>query len=212
VTPPLTSMPYRRPEHPPSEAPATPGGITLSTATSVVVRGSAVGRAWRRASVASFLLIVPCVMSCLPPDFVVEPDLNEPVRIDKRLLVVPPDSFHRLSGCPPPSIELDVGPGLANPDGDRLYSAWLVNHIPGQGGRPDATSTTGPRPFVFNPCTNPKVLTGASINTIELVVHDRAPASFDSGDEVKTIVDPDTTTDNIVWFIGVEDLSCCGGP
>jgi hypothetical protein len=148
-------------------------------------------------------------MACLPPDYEIAEVVNAPVDIDKRLLAVSPDAFHRLSGCPPPALELDVSSALSNPDDDRLFSAWLVNYTPGLGARPDATSTTGPRPFVFNPCTNAKVLTGADINTIELVVLDRAPASFDTGDEVRVIVDPETTSVNVVWFIGVEDLSCC---
>ena len=159
---------------------------------------------------ALFLLLVWGMSACLPPDFEIAPAENRPVRILRGLLQVSPDVFHRLSGCPPPALELDVATAVENPDGDRLYTAWLVNYVPGQGSRPDATSTTGPRPFLFDPCTNPKVLTGAQINTIELIVLDRAPVSFDTGEDVKTIVDPDTTLDTVVWFIGVEDLSCCG--
>lgn|GEM_PF-1622013 len=161
--------------------------------------------------VASILLVLFGMLSCLPPDFEIATDENKPVRIERPLLTVSPDVVHRLSGCPPPALELDVGTALINEDADRIFSAWLVNYTVGQGGRPDATSTTGPRTFVFNPCTNPKVLTGSAINTVELVVLDRAPASFDTADDVKVIVDPDTTTANVVWFIAVEDLSCCGG-
>jgi hypothetical protein len=160
---------------------------------------------------AGFLLSLAS-MSCLPPDYEIAPAPNAPVAIQKELLPVSPDVFHRLGGCPPPPLELDVIQALDNPDGDRLFSAWLVNHVPGQGGRPDVTSTTSPSPYVFDPCTNPKVRTGAAINTIEFVVLDRAPASFDDGDGVRTVVDPETTSTNVVWFVGVDDLGCCGVP
>lgn len=163
------------------------------------------------AHMALILLVLLGMYSCLPPDFEIAPDENLPVLIERSLLTVSPDTVHRLSGCPPPTLELDVGAALVNEDDDRIFSAWLVNYTVGQGGRPDATSTTGPRSFVFNPCTNPKVLTGSAINTVEIVVLDRAPASFDTADDVKQIVDPETTTSNVVWFIAVEDLSCCGG-
>lgn len=197
----MTSMPYR------------PRG-DVGRETAQTRRTPSPQKAWRGPAVrglgmASLLLVPSVVMACLPPDYEIAEVVNAPVRIDKRLLGVSPDTFHRLSGCPPPVLELDVSAALDNPDDDRLFSAWLVNYTPGLGARPDATSTTGPRPFVFNPCTNAKVLTGADINTIELVILDRAPASFDTGDEVREIVDPETTSDNVVWFIGVEDLSCC---
>jgi hypothetical protein len=150
------------------------------------------------------------MVACLPPDFEIAPEPNAPVVIDRAALPVSPDLFHRLGGCPPAVLELDVLQGLENPDGDRLYSAWLVNHVPGQGGRPDATSTTTPAPFVFDPCTHPKVVTSPAVNTITFVVLDRPPLSFDDGDGVSTPVDADTTRASVVWFVGVDDLGCCG--
>jgi hypothetical protein len=160
--------------------------------------------------VAHFLLAHLTMSACLPPDYEIAPDPNAPVTIDEAALPVSPAVFHRLGGCPPAALELDVLQGLGNPDGDRLYSAWLVNHVPGQGGRPEATSTTTPSPFAFDPCTNPKVVTSPAVNTIAFVVLDRAPLSFDDGDAVRTPVDADTTFAQVVWFVGVDDLSCCG--
>lgn len=145
------------------------------------------------------------LVSCLPPDFEIDQAENRPIKIDKSLLTINPDRFIDVSNCQ--NLTFDVSTAVSDPDGDAIQTVWLVNYEPGLGAPPDAVSFLR---YTFRPCENPKLEPGIPL-TLELFVLDRRPASFDDADLAKTIVDPETTTDNVVWFIGADDLSCCPG-
>ena len=154
------------------------------------------------------LLLWACVVaglgSCLPPDFEIDTAVNRPIEIDKSLLTINPDRFIDVSNCQ--NLTFDVTTAVSDPDGDPIETVWLVNYEPGLGTQPDAV---GFLRYTFRPCSSPLV-PGVPL-TLELFVLDRRPLSFDDADEAKTIVDPATTTDNVVWFIGADALTCCGG-
>lgn len=156
------------------------------------------------------LAAVSCMnlSSCLvPPDFSIAPEVNLPVSIDRSLLEESPDVFHVWSGCPDKFV-LDISTAIVNPDDDpRLFIVWIVNYQPGLMQRLDDVDTTR---FVFDPCTNGKVVSGTTPNTIELLIYDRSPASLNNADDARIIVDPETTMDRVTWFFAVEDLTCCG--
>lgn len=154
------------------------------------------------ALVGGLLLSAP---GCLPPDFEVAPAQNQPIRIDKSLLTINPDRFIDVSNCQ--NLTFDVATAVSDPDGDPIQTVWLIDYEPNLGSPPDAV---GFLRFTFRPCESPKLVPGQPL-TLELFVLDRRPASFDDADLAKTIVDPETTTDNVVWFIGADDLSCCFG-
>ncbi|MCA9515353.1 MAG: hypothetical protein KC635_10450 [Myxococcales bacterium] len=161
------------------------------------------------------VLLGLCAVSCLdvsclvPPDFSIAPEVNLPVSIDRSLLEESPDVFHVWSGCPDKFV-LDISTAIVNPDDDpRLFIVWIVNYQPGLKQRPDDVDTTR---FVFDPCTNGKVLSGTIPNTIEVLIYDRSPASLNNADDARIIVDPETTMDRVTWFFAVEDLTCCGAP
>jgi hypothetical protein len=150
-------------------------------------------------------LAAAVLATCLPPDFVIEPAHNRPVKIDKALLTINPDRFIDVSNCQ--TLVFDVATAVSDPDNDPIQTVWLINYEPNLGAPPDAV---GFLRFTFRPCENPKLVPGQPL-TLELFVLDRRPLSFDDADEAKTLVDPETTTDNVVWFIGADDLSCCFG-
>lgn len=162
----------------------------------------------RRNLALAWLLLwatVAGLMSCLPPDFEIDAAENRPIAIDKSLLTINPDRFIDVSNCQ--NLTFDVSTAVSDPDGDAIQTVWLVNYEPGLGAPPDAV---GFLRYTFRPCENPKLEPGIPL-TLELFVLDRRPESFDDADLAKTIVDPETTTDNVVWFIGADDLSCCPG-
>jgi hypothetical protein len=154
------------------------------------------------------VLLFSLVASCLPPDFEVQSATNRPVKIDKSLLTINPDRFIDVSNGE--ILVFDVSTAVSDPDGDTIEFVWLVNYEPNLGAPPDAVGFTR---FRFNPCENPKLVPPQTL-TLELFVLDRRPLSFDDADLAKTIVDPETTTDNVVWFIGADSLEKCpgGGP
>lgn len=156
-------------------------------------------------SLAGVVLVFGLVASCLPPDFEVESATNRPVKIDKTLLTINPDRFIDVSNGA--DLVFDIATAVSDPDGDTIEIVWLVDYEPNLGAPPDAVGFTR---FTFRPCENPKLVPGQPL-TLELFVLDRRPASFDDADLAKTIVDPETTTDNVVWFIGADDLSSCPG-
>jgi len=144
--------------------------------------------------------------TCMPPDFEIDPEENQPIRIDKTLLTINPTQFQDLSGCPPRELLFDVATAISDPDDDPIQTVWLVNYTPNEGAQPDGV---GFLRFTLDPCENSRIRPG-EVNTIELYVLDRRPLNFDDADDAKTFVDPETTSDSVVWFIGVDDLSCCG--
>lgn len=148
------------------------------------------------------------LMSCLPPDFEIDQAENRPIEIDKSLLTINPDRLIEIDDCQ--NLVFDVSTAVSDPDGDAIQTVWLVNYEPGLGAPPDAV---GFLRYTFRPCENPKLEEDIPL-TLELFVLDRRPESFDDADLAKTPVDPETTTDNVVWFISADDLSCCpgGGP
>jgi hypothetical protein len=150
-------------------------------------------------------VLVAGLCACLPPDFEIDTAKNQPVQIDKSLLTINPDRFIDVSNCQ--NLTFDVSTAVSDPDGDEIQTVWLVNYEQGLGSPPDAV---GFLRYTFRPCENPKLVAGVPL-TLELFVLDRRPLSFDDADEAKTLVDPETTTDNVVWFIGADDLSCCQG-
>ncbi|MFO0750415.1 MAG: hypothetical protein U1F43_32805 [Myxococcota bacterium] len=155
--------------------------------------------------------------TCLPPDYVIVPEVNLPVSIDKAQLVGPsPDVPHILSDCDALGnmrLELDPRQAIVNPDGDTIFSYWLVNYATSPATRPeqDDTRTTAPfaEVFTFDACTSPDNVVG-TINTIELVVRDRPPTDETTGTGVHEVGDSDTTIDSVVWFVEVESTTCCG--
>jgi len=151
------------------------------------------------------VLLFSLVVSCLPPDFEVESATNRPVKIDKSLLTINPDRFIDVTNGE--VLVFDVSTAVSDPDGDTIEYVWLVNYEPNLGAPPDAVGFTR---FTFRPCENPKLVPRQPL-TLELFVLDRRPLSFDDADLAKTIVDPETTTANVVWFIGADDLSICPG-
>lgn len=145
------------------------------------------------------------LVSCLPPDFEIDQAENRPIKIDKSLLTINPDRLIDISNCQ--NLTFDVSTAISDPDGDAIQTVWLVNYEPGLGAPPDAV---GFQRYTFRPCENPKFVERVPL-TLELFVLDRRPESFDDADLAKTIVDPETTTDNVVWFIKADSLDCCPG-
>jgi hypothetical protein len=150
-------------------------------------------------------VLVAGLGACLPPDFEIDAAKNQPIQIDKSLLTINPDRFIDVSNCQ--NLTFDVSTAVSDPDGDEIQTVWLVNYEPGLGAPPDAVSFLR---YTFRPCENPKFVAGVPL-TLELFVLDRRPESFDDADLAKTIVDPETTTDSVVWFIGADALLCCPG-
>ncbi len=151
--------------------------------------------------VALVLLIGPAV-NCIPPDFTIESGANKPIRIDRTKLQVSPDGTQILASCPL-TLDLDVTPGVENPDGDRVYSAWFVNGL-----SVDRAKTNGTDVFPFDACIlGPRPSTG--IYEVQTFVLDRLPQSLNSIEDTLTFVDPETSYDTVVWFVYVEDTTCC---
>lgn len=162
----------------------------------------------RSAGRLAWLLLTATVAgltSCLPPDFEIDQAENRPIKIDKSLLTINPDRLIDISNCQ--NLTFDVSTAVSDPDGDAIQTVWLVNYEPGLGAPPDAV---GFQRYTFRPCENPKFVERVPL-TLELFVLDRRPESFDDADLAKTIVAPETTTDNVVWFIKADSLDCCPG-
>lgn len=155
----------------------------------------------------AWLLLTALVagMSCLPPDFEIDQAENRPIKIDKSLLTINPDRLIEIDDCQ--NLVFDVSTAVSDPDGDAIETVWLVDYEPGLGEPPEAV---GFLRYTFRPCGTPKLKPDVPL-TLELFVLDRRPESFDDADLAKTIVDPETTTDNIVWFIKADSLDCCPG-
>ena len=151
--------------------------------------------------VALVLLTVPAV-SCIPPDFTIESGANKPIAIDRKKLQVSPDGTQILASCPL-TLDLDVTAGVENPDADRVYSAWFVNSL-----SVDRAKTNGTDVFPFDACIlGPRPSNG--IYEVQTIVLDRSPLSLDSIEDILTFLDPETTYATVVWFVYVEDTTCC---
>jgi hypothetical protein len=166
----------------------------------------------RWTKLASHLLIglaVGCA-GCLPPEFEVAEEVNEPVTLDRSALAVPP-THHPVTGCPPVATEIDVENAIGNPDDDPLFILWFFNFegLPGEG-----YARIGDSSFVFDPCTQPNVREGGlNPNKVEVFIFDRSPRSISQqGGEDSRVSDvPDATFVTDEWFFAVEDLTCCAG-
>lgn len=159
----------------------------------------------RRVARLLLLTLVGSPAHCLwPPEYKVAPEVNEPVTIDPELLTVP-QGWYRWSGCPD-AFNLDITNAIQNPDNDTLYIAWFVNYEEGLGQRIDDLYTPE---FAFDPCDNPKVVTGNPPNRIDVWVIDRAPPPSLSADDFRTLLAADATVAQASWYLLVEDDTCC---
>ena len=163
----------------------------------------------RRVARLLLLTLVGSPAHCLwPPEYKVAPETNAPVTIDQELVNVPVGDFRTWGGCPD-VFSLDITNALDNPDGDELFIIWFVNYEPGL---QQSTAELDTTEFVFDPCTNPKVVTGIPPNEIEVWVMDRKPLSLNNADDARTLTDPDTTVAKATWQFYVEDDTCCSSP
>ncbi|MFO0750414.1 MAG: hypothetical protein U1F43_32800 [Myxococcota bacterium] len=161
------------------------------------------------------LLVGSCLLGCADQ---AGPAANAPVTIDKARLVGPsPDVPHVLADCDALGqmrLELDPAQAVVDPDGDPIFSYWLVNYAtrPNQPPAQDDVRKAAPLalPFVVDACADREIVPGR-INTVELVVRDRPPADELSGTGVHDLLAGSAAAlDSAVWFIQVDSTACCG--
>lgn len=172
----------------------------------------------RSGAVASRLLwlaglaAVGVLATCLPPDFVIAPEDNLPVSIDiENISGIQPGAQYQLQGCEP--LFLDPRAAVVNPDGDTIFSYWLVNANDSPLSRPDQddTRTTAPfaEQFEFDPCTLTDRREAPDDNVVVLVVRDRAPEDESTAEGVVDPGDTGATIDFVIWNIQVEPIDQC---
>lgn len=144
-------------------------------------------------------------VGCLPPDFEIEPEVNQPVTIDRTAVTPDPRQFTYISECRAQTLAL--GDSVSDPDeGDPVSVVWLVNYQPGLGAEPDLIGRTQ---FKFDPCTNPKAVAGQGIIIMALVLDRPVPPTLNA-DEILEYTEGGVTSDFVTWSIlGFEDRSCC---